>query len=193
MSRVGIIDIGSGNIRSLAAAIIRTGHVPVRVARPEQMDDDIGQLIIPGQGRFATVMKGLNENGWTPLLKNWITNNKPLIGICVGFQILFEESEEDPGVAGLGIFKGQIKRMTARKLPMMGWSFLQHQTITDNAEDCVYFVNSYAAPLVPETIATMRYGERYSAIVRKGNTVASQFHPEKSGQTGTRILQQWLC
>ena len=118
--RIGIIETGAGNLASLQAAVERAGRVAVRLKTPQL--DGIDQLIIPGQGRFGPVMQTLEDRQWVPALRNWFKNDQALLGICVGLQVLFDASEEDPGVRGLGLLHGEVRRLNSPKQPMMGWA-----------------------------------------------------------------------
>lgn len=195
--RIGIIETGAGNLSSLQAAIERTGRTAVRLKTP--LLDGIDQLVIPGQGRFGPVMKTLEVNSWIPALRVWFNNSQPLLGICVGLQVLFDASAEDPGIRGLGILRGEVRRLQSPKQPMMGWAPVQFTRCdADEQNGDAYFVNSFVVPSKngqpqrQEEVAWTEYGERFCAVVRTGAWLACQFHPEKSGRYGAQLLNQWL-
>ena len=189
--RIGIIETGAGNLASLQAAVERAGRLAVRLKTP--LLDGIDQLIIPGQGRFGPVMQTLEDRQWVPALRNWFNNQQPLLGICVGLQVLFDASEEDPGVRGLGLLHGEVRRLNSPKQPMMGWApVVFDQANADEPNGDAYFVNSFVVPESAEAIAWTQYGERFCAVVRAGTWTACQFHPEKSGAYGAMLLDRWL-
>lgn len=200
--RIGIIDTGAGNLASLQAAVERAGRIAVRLKTPQL--DGVDQLIIPGQGRFGPVMQTLDERQWLPALRSWFKNEQPLLGICVGLQVLFDASEEDPGVRGLGLLRGEVRRLHSPKQPMMGWApvvFATDETAVrpepvegqaSEPNGDAYFVNSFIVPSAKEAIAWSQYGERFCAVVRVGTWTACQFHPEKSGAYGATLLDRWL-
>jgi len=187
MKKILIIDTRAGNLFSLQAAINRLGFETKTLLKPNEEDFD--GIVVPGQGRFGTVMKNIREHGWEKYLTQARDRNCPMLGICVGMQIFFESSEEDPGTSGLAWFKGKAQALNFPKKPMVGWSRLNSQIWTAQA---VYFVNSYAVKSSQYCIATTNYGENFCAAIRKGSFTGVQFHPEKSGQTGAQIIQQSL-
>lgn len=186
---IGILETGSGNIISLENSLKRIDLNSIRISNKSQFKL-VDKLIIPGQGRFGSVLNHLNKSNLKDELENWTIKNKSLLGICIGLQILFSESEEDSGINGLSFFKGKIVKLESPKQPMMGWSNIYFKNT--NQVEQVYFVNSFASPEIEFTISTFENGKKYSAILNKGNITACQFHPEKSGTIGLRLLKQWL-
>jgi imidazole glycerol phosphate synthase glutamine amidotransferase subunit len=134
-------------------------------------------------------MNHLTNNGWIEPLNQWKNDNKLLLGICVGMQIMFEESDEDPGIKGLGWLQGRVEKLNFPKQPMVGWAPLK---TTELIAGTPYFVNSYAIRKAKQCIATTHYGETFCAAVRQNNLIGFQFHPEKSGQYGNRLLSTVL-
>lgn len=186
MKKILIIDTRAGNLFSLKAAVERLGFKAVILDKPN--DDDIhgiDGIIIPGQGRFGTVMKNIQANGWASYLENKRLQNIPMLGICVGMQIFFEASEEDENVAGLCWFSGKVKQLDFPKKPMVGWARIKSKQWPDA---CVYFVNSFAVKSSKQSIATTLYGETFCAAIKQDSFTGVQFHPEKSGQTGSQII-----
>lgn len=201
--KVGLVDFGGGNLRSVANALHALGVDPEPVTAPEHLDG-VTHLILPGQGEFGDVMAQLNKRNLAESLKKWIEGGKPYFGICVGYQILFEGSDEAPGVAGLGIVKGKcvrFKEAPAKKIPQMGWN----AAVPANAgskfwrglgnEPYFYFVHSYFP--VPEDgswdVSITDYAdEKFVATVEKGEVLACQFHPEKSQDAGLLLMRNFL-
>jgi len=185
---IGILQPDSGNITSVCDSLTRLGREYRILPKPNLTG--IEQLVLPGQGRFGAVMRYLERHGWVTTLRDWAAAGKPLLGICVGMQILFEGSDED-SEPGLGIFSGRVTRLDGPKHPMIGWSRVQWSDprFTDGA---AYFVNSYGVPSHPEAIATTTYGSSFSVAVARGETIAFQFHPEKSGVWGKELLDSCL-
>ena len=190
MSRtIGILNPRSGNITSICDALERLNR-PYRIlAQPEL--EGIGQMLLPGQGRFGAVMRYLWDNGWVEPLREWAAAGKPIVGICIGMQVLFESSDEDPDVTGLGIFKGRITRLDAPKHPMIGWANIHWQT-DEYKPGAAYFVNSYGVTEHEATIGTVTYGAQFCAAIGHGSIRAFQFHPEKSGVWGKELLDSCL-
>ncbi|MCR4648476.1 MAG: imidazole glycerol phosphate synthase subunit HisH [Lachnospiraceae bacterium] len=199
---IAIIDYDAGNIKSVEKAVIKLGYDCV-ITRDIEVLKNADKLILPGVGAFKDAMEKLNEYGLTDVIKELvITEKKPLLGICLGLQLLFESSEENPGVEGLGILKGKIVRLPegeGRKIPHMGWNSLEfpQKSILFNKVvkgSYVYFVHSYYLQAEDESIvtATSEYGATIQAAVECGNIFATQFHPEKSSSVGLRILSNFL-
>lgn len=187
MKKILIIDTKAGNLFSLKAAVERLGFIAVILDKPDSTKYD--GIVIPGQGRFGTVMQNLRANGWDSYLQKLRNTSTPILGICVGMQVFFEASDEDPGVDGLGWFKGKAEALDFPKKPMVGWAKLDSETWP---ESVVYFVNSFAVKQSDFTIAQTHYGETFCAAVRDNNLIGVQFHPEKSSQIGSQIIQQAL-
>ena len=200
---IAIIDYGVGNLFSAEKAFAALG-ADVRVTSDESTIRQADKIVLPGVGAFGDCMKNLEESGLIPVLKESVAAGKPLLGICVGLQVLFDGSEESPGAKGLGLIHGMVKKINAPglKIPHMGWNSL---TIRESREPrdlfhglqehpYVYFVHSYhAVPDDPAVItATTEYGEQLTASVAVGNLQATQFHPEKSGDVGLSILKNFI-
>lgn len=201
--KVGLLDYGGGNLRSVANALHALEVEPVVVSRPEQLEG-LTHLILPGQGEFGDVMAQLAKRDLVDVLKQWLAAGKPYFGICVGYQILFEGSVEAPEVEGLGLIKGNCVRFTAvpgKKIPQMGWNSARPQLPVSHfwnglgEEPYFYFVHSYYP--VPEDSSwqvslTDYAGETFAASVEKGKILACQFHPEKSQDAGLRLIRNFL-
>ena len=196
---INIIDYGRGNLHSVQKALERLG-AEVRVSSKPEDILSAAKVILPGVGAFGDCMGNLERYGLVPAIRETAAAGKPLLGICLGLQMLFEGSEEDPGVPGLGIFPGQVKLIEAPglKIPHMGWNSLtwRQESILFRwlpAGSFVYFVHSYHA--VPEdaslVTAVTEYGGAVTAAVGQGNVQAVQFHPEKSGTVGLQILKNF--
>lgn len=184
-----IFDYGVGNIHSLAKALEAAGAKTTVTTNPLDLAHaDVA--VLPGVGAFGHVMDSLRPA--MELLRERHAAGKPILGVCIGQQVLYEGSDETPGVPGVGLFPGTVRRIPpkAGKVPHMGWNTIASAdpllAVDDGAH--VYYVHSYAAPPGPETIATSTYGDTFSAAVRDGNTIAFQFHPEKSSTVGQAIL-----
>lgn len=194
-NEIVIIDYGMGNLHSVSKAVEAVEAVPI-VTADKKIIATAEKIILPGVGAFGDCMKNLQATGLVPELIKHIKSGKGFLGICLGMQLLFESSEESPGVAGLGIFKGAVKRLTTEyKVPHMGWNRLKLKAaspLTAAADGSyVYFVHSFHA--VPEDsniiTAVCDYGTEITAAVGRDNIQALQFHPEKSGEVGLKMLQ----
>jgi glutamine amidotransferase len=198
MKRIAVLDYGSGNLRSAQRAVQRVGaEVIVTAERADVLAAD--GLVVPGVGAFAACMQGLDGIGGRALLADWLATGRPLLGICVGMQVLFDAGLEH-GVesAGLGVLGGRVERLRAPILPHMGWN-----TVTAAPGSVLfaglgpdaryYFVHSYAArSCAVGAVTTACHGERFVAAVEYGVVSATQFHPEKSGDAGATLLANWL-
>ena len=199
---IGIIDYDAGNIRSVEKALAYLGEETV-VSRDPQVLLKSDKVILPGVGSFGQAMENLHRYNLVPVIKEMVKNNTPFLGICLGLQLLFESSEETPGVAGLGILKGKIVRIPegpGLKIPHMGWNSLNVREGASlfkglEKEPYVYFVHSYYLQAKDPKIvaATAEYGVTIHASVEKENVFACQFHPEKSSKTGLAILKNFLA
>lgn len=188
---IGVIHPGSGNLTSLCDAFDRLER-PYRVCQNPDDLNGIEILVLPGQGRFGPTVSYLRQNGWAAMLRQWLGEDRPFLGICVGMQVLFEASEEDPAVPGLGLFPGRLKRLDARPLPMMGWAEVNWQQ-PGWPPGMAYFVNSYVLPDSPFCLATTAHGGGFCSAIRRGRCLAFQFHPEKSGPWGKEVLAPCLA
>ncbi|WIW71554.1 imidazole glycerol phosphate synthase subunit HisH [Anaerosinus gibii] len=197
---IAIIDYGRGNLFSVEKAFVKLG-ADVIVTNDIEKIRRADKVVLPGVGAFGDCMETLKKAGLIPVIQEAATSGKPFLGICLGLQLLFERSEESPGVAGLGIFKGAIRQIVAPKLkvPHMGWNSLSLKNATSLLKGLpenpyVYFVHSFHA--VPEDAsiitAVTEYGSSLTAAVGKGNVQAMQFHPEKSSSVGLKILESFV-
>ncbi|GAB6105743.1 imidazole glycerol phosphate synthase subunit HisH [Blautia glucerasea] len=197
---IGIIDYDAGNIRSVEKAFAYLGEQTV-VSRDPSVLMKADKVVLPGVGSFGDAMGNLHKYGLVPVIHDMVNSGKPLLGICLGLQLLFESSEETPGVEGLGILKGRILKIPpapSLKIPHMGWNSLHLQNhgriFRDIPEDTyVYFVHSYYLHAEePEIVkAVTDYSTEIHASVEKGNVFACQFHPEKSSRYGLKILENF--
>jgi glutamine amidotransferase len=195
MTRLAIIDSGGANIASLQFAIERLG-VPADLTTDPARLRSATHVILPGVGAAADCMARLRSAGLIDTIRSL---EQPLLGICVGMQLLFESSEEGD-VPCLGLLPGRVRRFTDHAdlpVPHMGWNQLEFERASPllrdiAAGDYVYFVHSYAAPVSDLTIATTHYGEAFSALVQRGNVHGAQFHPERSASTGAQLLRNFL-
>ena len=194
---IALIDYDAGNIRSVEKALLKLGQEACVTRDPETLLR-AEKVILPGVGAFGDAMRHLQEYGLVDVIHEIVKRKTPFLGICLGLQLLFERSDEAPGVEGLGILKGEILRIPdgeGLKIPHMGWNALELQNDGRlfrglEAEPYVYFVHSYYLKAREERIvkATTRYGTLIHASVEQDHIFACQFHPEKSSGTGLQIL-----
>ena len=194
---IAILDYGSGNLRSAQRAFeLASDEVIVTSDRTICIEAD--GLVVPGVGAFAACMDQLVSAGGDEIIAERFAKSKPIFGICVGMQILFENSSEKRESSGLGILSGQISEITAPILPHMGWNTINSpqssKLFAGLSTELFYFVHSYAAKKeVPGAInSTCNYGEDFLAAVEKDFIVATQFHPEKSGAAGAKLIANWV-
>lgn len=196
-----IIDYDAGNLRSVEKALQALGEETV-ITRDREEILSADRVILPGVGAFGDAMEKLHQYGLVEVIRQVVKNGTPFLGICLGLQLLFEESEESQGVLGLGILKGKIRRIPdtpGLKIPHMGWNSLILRPGTRlfsglGEEPYVYFVHSYYLEAAdPEIVAASAdYGVVIHAAVESGNVFACQFHPEKSSDTGLQILKNFI-
>jgi glutamine amidotransferase len=193
---ISILDYGAGNLRSVQNTLNAIGaeheliHDPAAIARATR-------IILPGVGHFGQMMRALDRLEVRDALVERIRAGVPFLGICLGLQALFTSSEEAPGIPGLALFDGNVRRFNGDlRVPHMGWNSLRRsgpskllEKIVD--EPYVYFANSFYAPVVEATSASCEYGREFSAVIERGNVFAVQFHPEKSGPVGLQIVKNF--
>lgn len=196
-----IIDYDAGNIKSVEKALKLLGQ-EVTVTRDYETILNADRVILPGVGAFGDAMEKLRQYGLDKVIHEVVEKKTPFLGICLGLQLLFERSEESPGVEGLGVLKGEIVRIPEKeglKIPHMGWNSLEFKGNGRlfeglSGEPYVYFVHSYYLRAADESIVTAvtEYGVKIHASVESGNVFACQFHPEKSSDAGIRILRNFV-
>ena len=192
---IAIIDYGMGNLFSVEKAFVKLG-AKVIVTNDEKVILQADKVVLPGVGAFGDCMANLQRSGLVPILQKYLHSGRPFLGICLGMQVLFDGSDEAPGVKGLGYFQGQVRRLnTAFKIPHMGWNKLSLRSsspLLQQAEaEYVYFVHSFhVEPQQQELItAVCDYGMEVTAAVGSGSVQAFQFHPEKSSRAGLGLLR----
>ncbi|MEN2983262.1 MAG: imidazole glycerol phosphate synthase subunit HisH [Thermus sp.] len=187
--RALLIDYGSGNLRSAAKALEAAGFA-VAVSRDPKAHPEADLLVLPGQGHFGQVMAAFRESGFVERVLFHLERGRPFLGICVGMQVLYQESEEAPGVGGLGLVEGRVRRFPRGRVPQMGWNRVAFGGLfAELSGRHFYFANSYYAPLTPQALGTGTYeGTPFTALLARENLLAPQFHPEKSGRAGLAFL-----
>jgi glutamine amidotransferase len=202
---VAVLDYGSGNVHSACRALEQAGaQVELTSDRRRLLEAD--GMVLPGVGAFAAVMKKLDGAGAASILDQRLTAGKPVLGICVGMQVMFEAGiEHELETEGIGQWPGRVEKLVAQTLPHMGWSKVESdpssKLFAGLANERFYFVHSYAVkkweldirpPFLPAALAWSNHGERFLAAVENGPLSATQFHPEKSGPAGLKLLENWL-
>jgi glutamine amidotransferase len=196
---IALVDYGAGNLTSVRKALAALGADFVVPTAPEQCGDARG-LIVPGVGNFGATAR--LDQPWRQAVGDAVTSGIPLFGICVGMQWLFEGSDEAPEAQGLGVIAGRIARLDGNaeerlKVPHVGWNALDFTRSARLLEGLppgaqVYFTHSFAAPITPECVASTTHANTFSSVVERDNIFGVQFHPEKSGEAGLRILRNFL-
>ncbi|MBQ7024917.1 MAG: imidazole glycerol phosphate synthase subunit HisH [Akkermansia sp.] len=197
----GIIDYGAGNLSSVCNSFRAIG-MEGKLIRTEAELAGVTHLVLPGVGAFGDCARALRDQGLAEPIRRWIDEDKPFLGICIGYQILFESSEESPGADGLGILKGHVRRFPEGelKVPHMGWNSVHPTRQADpiwqgmGRAPYFYYVHSYFPEPEDSSIiaATSTYGCSFAAAIRRGRMIATQFHPEKSQMLGLKLLQNYI-
>lgn len=195
---IGIVNYGAGNLRSVKKAF---DFLDIENLIVENAADISGitKMVLPGVGAFGSAMEKLQEKNLITPVKDWIAADRPFLGICLGMQLLFDSSDEAPGVDGLGVFSGTVKRFTKLRVPQIGWNRVQNKRanplLTDD-QNGGYFYLLHGYYIAPEnediTLAETDYGLTYPTIVGCGNVFGVQFHPEKSSDNGLALLRNWV-
>lgn len=194
---ISIFDYGAGNLRSVQNTLAEVG-APYRVV--DDADELLGadKIILPGVGHFGQMMRSLDAMRLRPVLLRKIGEGTPVLGICLGLQVMFESSEEAPEIPGLGLFPGAVRRFApGARVPHMGWNDIvpvNDSPLLRNLgpRPYLYFAHSYYAPVTSVTAATCTYGVPYTAVLQRDNVFGVQFHPEKSGPLGLRIVKNFV-
>jgi glutamine amidotransferase len=195
-----IADYGMGNLRSVAKAFEHVGARALVTADPGELAT-APAIVLPGVGAFPEAMREIERRGLAEPIRAGVAGGTPLLGICLGMQLLFDSSAEHGGASGLGLLRGTVQRLDAPglKLPHIGWAHLHREadsplTAEIDEGEPFYFVHSYAArPEPDDLLASAEHGERFAAVVGRENVLGTQFHPEKSGAAGLRMLANFVA
>ncbi len=201
-NRIGVIDYGGGNLQNVLNVLSHIGHPGSLVSSPEDLEN-VDKLIFPGVGSFGDCIEEIDRKNLRGALIDWLEADKPFFGICLGYQVLFESSEESPDAKGLGFFKGQVVKFPGDmglKVPHMGWNKVEPLDsdlyIWKGSPDplFLYFVHSFfPRPENREIISSQaEYGDAFASSIASGNIFAGQFHPERSQDAGLRLVQNFL-
>jgi len=195
--RIAVLDYGIGNLRSAEKALAHVGADAVLTSDPAEVER-AAAVVLPGVGSFGRCREALAETGLDQVALEAVASGRPFLGICVGMQLLYESSEESPGITGLGVLCGKVKRLPSGvKHPQMQWNRLDvvaESPLLDGLDErpWMYFVHSYAPELTGDVIATCDYGGPVTAAVQHEMVMATQFHPEKSGAVGLALLGNFV-
>lgn len=193
---IGIIDYGAGNLNSVLKAFSYLKLQARLVASPEETEQ-VDRLVIPGVGSYGAALSELRKRNLYHFVDRWIKENRPLLGICLGFQLLFQKSEETPAESGFSVFQGICQKIKADKVPHMGWN--EVKVVQDdplftglNSSEYFYFIHSYAVfQTNGQVLGVTEYGGNFVSVIKFGRIYGVQFHPEKSGSAGLKLLQNW--
>ncbi|MCL5005739.1 MAG: imidazole glycerol phosphate synthase subunit HisH [Acidobacteria bacterium] len=194
---IGVIDYGAGNVGSVLRAIQYLGFPAGAIQEASELPAT-SRIVLPGQGHFAAMMASLQERKMIEPLRSHMAAGKPFLGICLGLQALYEASDEAPDAHGLGLLPGHVKRFEGIfKIPHLGWNQLdirRQEGLFRGVPNgsFAYFCHSYYGPITPETAAVTEYGQSFAAAIEMGSVAAVQFHPEKSGDVGLKVLENFL-
>lgn len=201
--KIALVDYGAGNLTSVRKALAAAGAAVVDPLAPKDLDGVTG-VIVPGVGHFGAT-RALGP-AWIDAIRSVVEDGRPLLGICLGMQWMYEGSDEAPDCGGLGIFSGRCYRLgggvsassSRIKVPHVGWNTLEMRCRASIVKDVadgsqVYFTHSFVAPITAETVAVTEHGESFASIVQQGLVAGVQFHPEKSGDVGLQVLRNWLA
>lgn len=195
---IAIIDYGAGNLKSVKKAFDYL-QVESQVISNSEKLTDAEKVVLPGVGAFGAAVDKLQDSGFYDSIQDWLRANRPFLGICLGMQLLFESSSESPNVNGLSVFEGENLRFTSGKVPQIGWNQIQIKKpsrLFDGIPDSSFFYflhGYYIAPANQDLVtATTEYGISYPSVIESGNIYAVQFHPEKSGDIGLKLLKNWI-
>ena len=200
-TRVGVCDYGVGNLRSVERALLRAGAQPVVSDDPGALAECDG-LVLPGVGAFVAAADQLRSRGMDRFALDFAESGRPLLGVCLGHQLLFDGSDEGAGARGLGLIPGRVTRIEAPglKIPQIGWNDIRRvhdAALLDGVPDGshMYFVHSYAGTPAhaDDTVAVTEYGSTIAAVVQRGSVMGTQFHPEKSGACGLRLYANFVA
>lgn len=195
---IAVVDYGMGNLRNVRRAFEQVGH-PAIVTNDPVLIDSADRVVLPGVGAFGEAVKRIDSLKLREPLLRHVNSGRPLLGICLGLQLLFEESEENPGAAGLGVFRGAVRRFDgSRKVPHIGWNDVVPTRPSPlfpvpgrGGGGCFYFVHSFYISAAAVEVAVTEYGTTFSSAVRRENVLGVQFHPEKSQTAGLGLLKNF--